>query len=34
MENTTYTIQLGLNDKDEKIQLITNESAKNIVKKQ
>ena len=34
MKNTTYTIQLGLNDKDEKIQLITNESAKNIVKKQ
>lgn len=33
MKNTVYNIQLGLNDKDEKIQLITNESAKNIVKK-
>lgn len=33
MKNTVYNIQLGLNDKDEKIQLITNDSAKNIVKK-
>ena len=33
MKNTVYNIQLGLNDKDEKIQLITNESANNIVKK-
>ena len=34
MKNTTYTIQLGLNDKDEKIQLIPNGTAKEIVKKQ
>jgi hypothetical protein len=34
MKNTVYNIQLGLNDKDEKIQLIDSESAKTIVKKQ
>ena len=34
MKQTTYTIQLWLNDKDEKIQLIPNEAAKELVKKE